>query len=173
VTREAGAIAFTDLVGFTEFTATHGDDAALHLLALQDRIVADVLPENARVVKELGDGLLVWFDDACDAVTTALALLARFDATADAEQVPLWGRVGVHWGSPSRRGSDLVGHDVNLASRIVDVAAPGEALCSAPVVTQSSARLPDIRFVELGPVVMKGLPEPVALFRAEPAHAVH
>ena len=53
-----GAIAFTDLVGFTEFTATRGDEEALVVLRAEERIVDAALPDGARVVKELGDGLL-------------------------------------------------------------------------------------------------------------------
>ncbi len=61
---DCGAIVFTDIVGFTELTNEHGDDVALALLERQEVLVHDLLPECARVVKELGDGLLLWFDDA-------------------------------------------------------------------------------------------------------------
>lgn len=54
-----GTLVFTDIVGFTEYTALRGDEGALALLSLQDRLVQDALPPNARVVKELGDGLLL------------------------------------------------------------------------------------------------------------------
>ena len=54
-----GAVVFTDLVGFTEFTATAGDDEALRLLAVQEQIVGELLPTDARIVKELGDGLML------------------------------------------------------------------------------------------------------------------
>src|SRR3954453_10330627 len=73
-----GAIVFTDLVGFTEFTATSGDDAAVELLAVQDRIVTSLLPTDARIVKELGDGLMLYFPAACGAVTTMLDVLDAF-----------------------------------------------------------------------------------------------
>ena len=48
-----GAVVFTDLVGFTEFTATAGDEEALRLLVAQDRIVTSLLSPDARIVKEL------------------------------------------------------------------------------------------------------------------------
>jgi hypothetical protein len=54
-----GVVAFTDLVGYTEYTALRGDAEALALLTAQERIVNDTLPGDARVVKELGDGLLL------------------------------------------------------------------------------------------------------------------
>jgi adenylate cyclase len=160
-----GAIVFTDLVGFTEFTATSGDDAAVELLAVQDRIVTSLLPTDARIVKELGDGLMLYFPAACGAVTTMLDVLDAFAASADRDEMPLWVRVGGHWGCPTLRGADLVGHDANVAARVADVAAPGELLVSEALVQADDHG--GVAFDELGPVVMKGLPEPVSLFRAE------
>ncbi len=166
-----GAIAFTDLVGFTEYTATQGDREALAVLGAQERIVRDALPASARVVKELGDGLLIFFTDATTAIPGCLAILDGFDRAADADEMPLWVRAGLHWGRPSSRGDDLIGHDVNVAARIVDVAAPGELLCSGPMLEAAdpSSGDPGDGYVELGPVMMKGIPEPIDLFRVERA----
>jgi adenylate cyclase len=156
---------FTDIVGFTEFTAAHGDAEALALLDVQDRLVRAALPPGARIVKELGDGLLLWFEDAVPAVLACLALLVQFQEI-DGDASPLWVRMGMHWGSPMPRGDDLVGHDVNVAARIVDVAGPGELLLSANVRTEVADELVGVCLDELGPVVMRGIPEPVPLFRA-------
>ena len=166
-----GAIAFTDLVGFTEYTATQGDQEALAVLGAQERIVRDALPASARVVKELGDGLLIFFTDATTAIPGCLAILDGFDRAADADEMPLWVRAGLHWGRPSSRGDDLIGHDVNVAARIVDVAAPGELLCSGPMLEAADPvpGNPGDGYVELGPVMMKGIPEPIDLFRVERA----
>lgn len=161
-----GTIMFTDIVGFTEFTAERGDAEALQLLATQDRLVQSALPDGARVVKELGDGLLLWFPDPVAALHSAFALHRGFDEESSATGLPLWIRVGIHSGHALQRGADLVGHDVNVAARIVDVAAPGEVLVSDAVragVDAASARL---CFDELGPVVMKGIPGPIRLWRA-------
>ncbi|MBI2291477.1 MAG: hypothetical protein HYU73_14320, partial [Betaproteobacteria bacterium] len=97
----------TDLVGLTEYTALHGDAVALDLLALQERLVQASLPPRARIVKELGDGLMLAFDDPCDAVTTALTLQERFEAEGAESDFPLWVRIGVHSGRPIPRGADL------------------------------------------------------------------
>ena len=160
-----GAVVFTDLVGFTEFTAFHGDREALALLDRQDRIVRDALPDDARVVKNLGDGMMLWFPDAVRAVESCLRLAARFEDDESAD-VPLWVRIGVHWGCPTRRGDDLVGHDVNLAARIMEVAGPGEVLVSEPARERVDRRIDGLHLEELGPVVMKGIPDPVPLYRA-------
>jgi adenylate cyclase len=163
--RPAGTVVFTDIVGFTEFTAEHGDEQALALLEHQERVVRATLPDDARVVKELGDGLLLWVPDAVGALHACLALSERFEEDP-AIDVPILVRVGMHWGSPTRRGDDLVGHDVNLASRIVDVAGPGEVLLSEPVRELVDGRVEDLELDELGPVVMRGIPDPVRLYRA-------
>ena len=162
-----GVIAFTDIVGFTQLTDAHGDDVALALLERQERAVRGALPESARVVKELGDGLLLWFDDARSAIDTCLQLQRAFDADEE-DDVPMWVRMGLHWGSPRRRGDDIVGRDVNLAARIVDLAGPGEVLCSEAAV-EAAGEIDGIEFESLGPVFVRGISEPVAIMRAVPA----
>lgn len=158
---------FTDIVGFTEFNALRGDVEALDLLALQERIVREEMPGEARVVKQLGDGLMLWFGDPCAALETGLRLQERFETESWATDAPLWVRIGVHSGKQTRRGDDLLGHDVNVASRIVNLADSGEVLASEATVKGAGGGVPDIAFEQLGPVVMKGIPTPVNLYRAE------
>ncbi len=161
-----GTVVFTDIVGFTEYTALRGDEEAMALLSVQERLVREALPTGARVVKELGDGLLLWFEDACQALDTSLRLQERFASQLTQANSPLWVRMGVHSGMQTRRGEDLVGHDVNVASRVVNVAGPGEVLLSEATRAEVDDGLPEVSFEELGPVVMKGIPVPVRLFRA-------
>jgi adenylate cyclase len=179
---EHGAIVFTDIVGFTALTDMHGDDVALALLERQERMVREALPSTSRVVKELGDGLLLWFDDPSEAIDTCLRLQRDFDfvneaadgaphhpersadGIADVNDVPLWVRMGVHWGCPRRRGDDIVGRDVNLAARIVDLAGPGEVLCSEATADAIGMR-PGVGFEPLGPVFVRGIAEPVPIVR--------
>ena len=169
-TSVEGAVMFTDIVGFTEFTAIEGDERAVEMLSVQDELVRNSLPEGARVVKELGDGLLLWFPDPCAAVICALALQKLFDDQWTASMLPLWVRMGMHWGRPTVRNEDIVGHDVNLASRIVNMAGSGELVVSGAAVEEVRRRdATTARFEEIGPVVLKGIPEPVRLFRVIPA----
>ena len=162
----SGTVMFTDLVGFTEFTAVRGDADAVQLLARQDELVNAALPHGSRLVKELGDGLLLWFPDATSALHTAIDLQSRFEVDAQATGLPLWVRFGLHWGSQTVRRHDYVGHDVNVAARIVDVAGPGEVLLSQATRAALDSTFTHVSFDELGPVLMKGIPEPIALFRA-------
>jgi adenylate cyclase len=162
---DSGAIVFTDIVGFTKLTDTHGDDVALALLERQEKLVRDALPECSRVVKELGDGLLLWFDDPRAAIDTCLRLHRLFDE--DDDDIPLWVRMGMHWGTPRRRGDDIVGHDVNLAARIVELAGPGELLCSESTI-DAAGEIDGVVFEPLGPVFVRGIADPVPIVRAVP-----
>lgn len=161
-----GAVVFTDIVGFTEFTALQGDEQALELLAHQERVVRQQLPEGARIVKELGDGLMLWFPDVPRALETCLGMQALFEQQADGLMLPLGVRIGMHFGRPRLRGSDLIGHDVNVAARIAGMAGPGEVLLSEDACARAGDVSGFCAFEEIGPVVMKGLPEPIRLFRA-------
>jgi class 3 adenylate cyclase len=169
-TALSGAIVFTDIVGFTELTDTHGDDVALALLERQENVVRDALPECARLVKELGDGLLLWFDDPAQAVLTCLQLQVRFEHDSG-DDLPIWVRMGVHWGCPRRRGDDIIGRDVNLAARIADLAGPGDVLLSESTVEEVGP-LPGVDFEPLGPVVVRGFADPIGLVRAVPIPAL-
>jgi adenylate cyclase len=165
-----GAVAFTDICGFTEFTAVRGDDDALRLLAAQEGVVRSRLPEGARVVKEIGDGLLLWYPEPIAALASAVAFQEGFREQEAESELPLWVRIGMHWGSQTRRGDDLIGHDVNIAARVVDVAGPSEiVITEALLVRLHHSETPlDFEIEELGPVVMKGLPDAVRLFRVMP-----
>jgi adenylate cyclase len=167
---DAGAIAFTDIVGFTRFTAIEGDTRAVELLDTKRRLVDARLPPGARVVKELGDGLMLWIDRADESVRFCLGLQwAARQISADGP-FPLWLRVGVHWGQAVERGGDLIGNDVNIAARIVEQASPGEVLASEQLIDACSSSA-EVDARPIGPVVMKGLLDAVWLYRLASRHA--
>src|SRR6476660_1059892 len=97
----SGAVVFTDIVDFTRYNAERGDDAAVELLEQQSRLVGDLLPSCGRVVKELGDGLMLWVPDAQAALETCLAVQARVTEQQHGDD-PLFVRIGGHWGAPRR-----------------------------------------------------------------------
>jgi class 3 adenylate cyclase len=164
----AGAIVFTDIVGFTELTDLHGDDAAVALVERQATLVRSRLPPSARIVKELGDGLLLWFDDAVAALCLALDVQdLSMDAPSE-DELPLWLRIGLHWGAPRRRGDDIIGHDVNLTSRVANLAGPGEVLCTGAMVDAIGGprAIPGVELDFVGATYVKGLSDPVPISRA-------
>ena len=163
-----GAIVFTDIVDFVRYNAQRGDDAAVELLEQQLLMVRGILPSCARVVKELGDGLMIWVPDAYAAIESCLAIQNEVTKQQSGDDDATFVRIGCHWGSPRRRGDDFVGNVVNLAARIVDLAGAGEVLASAALL-EAAGDLSglDAKAHELGPVYVKGVPEPVALYRLE------
>ena len=73
-------------------------------------------------------------------------------------------RAGVHFGEVVRRADDLVGHTVNVAARIVDLAGPGELLVSESALASAGHRRHG--FEPIGPTTVKGVATPVWLYRA-------
>lgn len=163
-----GSVLFTDLVGFTEYNDVRGDAAAVQVLDQQRRLIDGVLAEHpgSRLVKELGDGLMVWCAGAVVAVTVACEFASGVVAERDTGGFPLAVRQGIHHGPVSARGDDLVGQTVNIAARISDLAGPSELLVSDEVLAAcGSAELG--RVEAIGPVPVRGVSEPVWLHRIE------
>ena len=162
-----GAIAFSDIVGFTELTSDHGDDLALAMVERHESLVSSAIGDHGRIVKQLGDGLLLFFDDACAAVESMLEIHRHANNPAEKQLfdgVPFWLRSSLHWGSPRVRGVDLIGHDVNLASRVSGLASPGELLATDDLLNEIGARRE--QFTRIGPIFVKGVAEPIRVWRA-------
>jgi adenylate cyclase len=154
------AIAFLDLSGFTGLTGARGDEEAAKLaLRLFDLVQESTASRHGRAVKSLGDGVMLHFRDARDAVPAALDLV---DAIPKAGLPPA--RVGITSGPVVFRDGDYFGRAVNMASRITDYARPNEVLVSETVADSQTAL--ESAFEELGVVELKGIREPVRLFRA-------
>ena len=123
------AVVFVDLTGFTRLTQEIGDEAAASLaLKLGDVTVETVRSHGGRVVKLLGDGVLIRFGDAATAVEATLELLDALPAAG----LPT-GHAGVASGPLIVRDGDVFGRTVNLAARISDVAPDGRLLVTEAV----------------------------------------
>lgn len=165
-----GAVVFGDIVGFTAFTASAGDAVALDVVDHLERVILAQLANGARFIKNLGDGVMLWFPDAVAAVETSVRLQQVLANDRLGGERPLWVRIGAHWGRQLTRGDDLIGHDVNVAARVMDQAGPGEVLISEPTRQQVGDRLAGrVAIWEIGPTSIKGLPEPLWIHRVEAA----
>ena len=121
------SIVFTDLEGFTRYTSRHGDEAALELLAEHHRAIGPIVrSRGGKVVKRIGDGLMLSFPSAESAVMAALELV-------EVPPGPLRLRAGVHTGEAAVTADDLIGHDVNVAARVAAVASGGQVLSTVAV----------------------------------------
>ncbi len=123
-------LVFTDLVGFSSWALSAGDDATLKLLRRVAQVVEPPLLEaGGHIVKRMGDGIMAVFAEPATAVRAAIA--AR-DAVKDVEvegYTPRM-RAGMHTGRPQRIGSDWLGVDVNIAARVMERATRGELVVS-------------------------------------------
>ena len=115
-------VAFIDLTGFTRLSEERGDQAAAAVsLQLGDLAREIAARHDGRVVKLLGDGVLLRLPDALAAVDATLELVGRLPG-ADLPS----GHAGIHSGPLIEREGDVFGRSVNLAARVSDVAPAGE-----------------------------------------------
>jgi len=153
------AIVFVDLSGFTRLTRERGDESAVvAATSLQRYADATATRHGGRLVKLLGDGAMLRLADATVGVEAALELVEGMT-----DEGSLSPHAGINTGPLIERDLDVFGQTVNLASRIADVAAPGEVLASEAVVEAAA----DDRFgyERIEDVLLEGLPSPVALYR--------
>jgi len=153
------AIAFADLAGYARLTVEVGDEAALGAVERFVAAVEQTLPVDARVIKTLGDEVMVVGSDA--AALTAWAVGLRGDI-APGDPLP---RIGIHYGEALYRDGDYFGRDVNQAARVVARAAGGEVLLTRAVVAMA-AGVDGLEFRRIGEVRLKGFSEPTELFTA-------
>jgi adenylate cyclase len=154
------AIAFCDLAGYTRFTEEEGEEEALSFVERFIESVTATLPEDSRVVKTIGDEVMIVGQD----VTALVDWAVGFEQLFGERPQP---RIGLHWGATLYRDGDYFGREVNLASRVVARARGGEVLVTDSVV-EAVGGLDHLQFAEIGQVKLKGFDEPRQLCRAEP-----
>jgi adenylate cyclase len=157
---EPPAMCFLDLSGYTRLTEERGDEAAAEIAATLGQLVRRIAQEHGgRAVKWLGDGVMLFFPEPEAGVISALEL---------ADGVPAAGlppsHAGIDAGPVIFQDGDYFGRTVNTAARIASHAGPGQVLVSEAVVRSTQNRA--IRFVDVGLVELKGVPQPIRLHRA-------
>ncbi len=153
-------VLFTDLEGFTRYTAEVGDARAVELLHDHHRVVGPVVrSRGGRIVKRLGDGLLLSFPNADAAVLAALELV-------DLAPEPLRLRAGMHTGDAVVTHDDLMGHVVNVAARVTEAAEGGQVLITDAVRAEVEQN-PAIGVGRRRRTTLKGVPEAVWVTRVE------
>jgi adenylate cyclase len=125
----AAGIAFVDLAGFTALTEAHGDDEAADLAERFTTLAATELAGDDRLVKSIGDAVLLHSTSGRRVLELAVRLMRRCDREPG---FPL-ARAGVHCGPIVVRNGDVFGATVNLAARIAAQAHGGQLLLSHAV----------------------------------------
>ncbi len=156
--RKLAAIVFTDIVGFTKLSSKN-EPAALALLEKQRELLQPIVEKyNGEWLKEIGDGLLLTFGTNRDAVDCAIEIQ---HATKDVSDLDL--RIGMHQGEVVFQGSDVVGDDVNIASRIEPFAATGGIAISGRV-NSTLERDPEFETMFVGTPQLKGVSQKVEVY---------
>ncbi len=126
---EVRAVAFADLAGYTALTEVHGDAGAADVARRFFELTASVLHDEARLVKTIGDAVMVVAADAHSGLHSCLELLRAVEQEGDFPGV----RIGLHLGSVVERDGDIFGATVNVAARLTAHANVGQLLTTASV----------------------------------------
>ncbi len=150
------AIAFADLAGYTRLTEEQGEEEAVGAVERFVEAVEHTLPEDARVIKTIGDEVMVVGSDPAALVDWAVG----FQELMTERPLP---RIGVHYGETMYRDGDYYGREVNLAARVAARSAGGEVVVTRPIVDAAGKHL---EFERIGEVRLKGFTEATELFLA-------
>ncbi len=156
--RLLSAVLFTDLVGSTERASALGDDDWKSVLDRHDATIRAIVGRaSGSVVKTTGDGVLALLPSAGGCLHVASAI--RRDLRAEG----LDARIGVHVGDIDRRGDDVSGLAVNIASRAMSKGGAGDIVVTASVVAAVAGQ--SVVFEPLGAHELRGVPGAWELFR--------
>lgn len=165
--RRLAAILAADMVGYSRLMSADEEGTIRRQHQIREKILDRGISENGgRIVKTTGDGLLVEFASAVDAVRFAAAAqiaIAMAEAANDPESRIRY-RMGINVGDIVADGDDILGDCVNIAARLEGLAEPG-GLCVSDTVHQSIKGKLDIQFSDLGPQTLKKIKTPVRTWK--------
>jgi TolB-like protein/class 3 adenylate cyclase/Tfp pilus assembly protein PilF len=169
VQRRLAAILAADVVGYSRLM---GEDETGTLTALKQHraMLLDpaIAEHRGRIVKLMGDGVLVEFASVVDAVECAVSIqrgmVERIADVPDSKRIVF--RIGVNLGDVIIEGDDIYGDGVNVAARLEGLAEPGGVCISGTVFDQVKGKL-DLSFDDLGPQEVKNIADPVRAYRVQ------
>jgi adenylate cyclase len=165
--RRLAAILAADVVGYSRLIRADEEGTIAALKALRASLIDPLISKhNGRIVKLMGDGMLVEFASVVDAVRTAVetqAAVARHNAGLP-EDKRIEFRVGINLGDVVIDGDDIHGDGVNVAARLEGIAEPGGICVSDKVYEEVRDRL-DVAFEDLGEQEVKNIDRPVRVWR--------
>ena len=167
VQRRLAAILAADVVGYSQLME---HDEGRTLTALKDRRKSILYPllaqHEGRIIKVMGDGVLLEFASAVNAVQCAVELQHQMAAANEGqpEECRIVLRIGINLGDVIVEGGDLYGEGVNIAARLEGIAEPGGILVSSSAYDQVKNKI-KIDFDDLGAKALKNIAEPVRAYR--------
>ncbi|MCE8528818.1 adenylate/guanylate cyclase domain-containing protein [Ruegeria pomeroyi] len=165
--RRLTTILAADLSGYSRLMAADEEGTVTRLRHLFDHIIRPGLSrEGGRLIKTMGDGMLVEFASPVAALRSAVAILQRVarDQAENAPDTRMLFRVGIHLGDVISDGDDILGDAVNIAARLESLATPGGICISRSVHDQVRGKVA-AELIALGPQPVKNLPDPVEVWR--------
>ena len=170
VQRRLAAILAADVVGYSRLMEADEVGTRARLNAIHAKLIAPkIAADGGRIVKTTGDGMLVEFPSAVDAVRSALdiqdGVRGRSKDFPDGERIAF--RVGINVGDVIVEDDDIHGDGVNLAARLEGLCGAGEVFVSGTVFDQASGKLAAV-FDDLGEQRVKNIDRPVRVYRASP-----
>jgi len=169
--RRLAAILAADVVGYSRLMSADEEGTHLRLLAYRREVIAPKVREHrGRIVKHTGDGALVEFGSAVDAVRCAMemqrVILARNADLPQDRRIKL--RIGVNLGDIIVASDDIYGHGVNVAARLESLAPPG-GICISADAWRHVRGVIAAEFIDLGEQRLKNIPDPAHVFAVAPA----
>jgi TolB-like protein len=165
--RRLAAILAADVVGYTRLMGADETGTLRRLTELRQQVLEPLIAEHhGRVVKLIGDGLLVEFASVVDALTCAVGWqndVAVREAETD-EDRRLQFRIGINIGDIIVEGDDIYGDGVNIAARLEGLAEPGGIWLSSDAYRQAKGKV-EVDFEDLGEQDLKNVAEPVWIYR--------
>ena len=167
VERRLAAILSSDVVGYTRLMRADEEGTLARLRAHRTELIDPKIAEHrGRIVKLMGDGMLVEFSSVVDAVRCATeiqrGMAARNAGLPDDEQFVV--RVGINLGDVIVEGADIHRDGVNVATRMQEIAPPGGVSVSGVVYDSVRDKLAP-GFEDLSPQQVKNIAEPVRAYR--------
>ncbi len=173
VRRKLAAVMAADVVGYSRLMAVDEAGTLAALIELRKTVVDPVVADHdGRIVKLMGDGALIEFASAVDAVECAIRIqnaVAERNQGIPADQA-IHLRVGINLGDIIIQEGDIYGDGVNVAARLEAVAESGGICVSGTVFDQVQGKI-DAGFEDLGLQEVKNISQPVRVYRVSAKHA--
>ncbi len=165
--RRLAAILAADVVGYTRLMGADEAGTLRHLTELRQKVLEPLIAEHrGRVVKLMGDGLLVEFASVVDAVACAVTWqkgVVERETESD-DNIRFQFRIGINIGDIIVEGDDIHGDGVNIAARLEGQAEPGGICLSGDAYRQAKGKI-EAEFEDLGEQNLKNVAEPVRIYR--------
>jgi len=167
VERRLAAVLAADVAGYSRLMGADEEGTLARLKAVRKALVDPTIASHrGRLVKTTGDGMLVEFASAVDAVRSAVEVqraMADQNSSVPQDQRIVF-RIGIHVGDIIVDEDDIFGDGVNIAARLEGIAEPGDVCISDDAQRQIRGKV-DIAFEEMGPQSLKNIAEPMRAWR--------